>query len=61
MLQNFRNQVFNKDVLEVLRSLPDDCLDMVYDDPDYGVGVNYSGKKYITKWTEYLNWYIELT
>jgi len=61
MLQNFRNQVFNKDVLEVLRSLPDDCLDMVYGDPDYGVGINYSGRKYLTKWNEYIEWYIELT
>jgi len=60
-LQKFRNQVFNKDVLEVLRSLPDESLDMVYGDPDYGVGINYSGKKYLTKWNEYVDWYIELT
>jgi len=54
MLQNFRNQVFNKDVLEVLRSLPDDCLDMVYGDPDYCVGINYSGREYLTKWNDYI-------
>ena len=33
------NRVFNKDVLEVLKQLPDECLDMVYGDPDYNVGI----------------------
>jgi len=61
MLESFRNQVFNRDVIEVLRDLPDESLDMVYGDPDYGVGINYSGKKYVTKWNEYIDWYIELT
>jgi site-specific DNA-methyltransferase (adenine-specific) len=61
MIEQFRNQVFNKDVLEVLKQLPDNCLDMVYGDPDYNVGINYAGKKYTKKWNEYIDWYIELT
>jgi site-specific DNA-methyltransferase (adenine-specific) len=60
-LNNFRNQVFNKDVLQVLKKLPDGSLDMVYGDPDYNVGINYAGKNYTTKWNEYIDWYIELT
>ena len=60
-LNNFRNKVFNKDVLRVLKQLPDDSLDMVYGDPDYNVGVKYAGKKYTTRWNEYIDWYIELT
>lgn len=60
-LNNFRNKVFNKDVLQVLKKLPDDSLDMVYGDPDYNVGIKYAGKNYTTKWNEYINWYIELT
>jgi site-specific DNA-methyltransferase (adenine-specific) len=60
-LNNFRNKVFNKDVLQVLKRLPDDSLDMVYGDPDYNVGIKYAGKKYTTKWNEYIDWYIELT
>lgn len=61
MLNNFRNQVFNEDVLQVLKKLPAGCLDMVYGDPDYNVGINYAGKNYTTKWNEYIEWYIELT
>ena len=60
-LNNFRNKVFKKDVLQVLKKLPDDSLDMVYGDPDYNVGIKYAGKKYTTKWNEYIDWYIELT
>jgi len=59
-LNNFRNQVFNKDVLQVLKKLPDSSLDMVYGDPDYNVGINYAGKNYTTKWNEYIDWYIKL-
>jgi site-specific DNA-methyltransferase (adenine-specific) len=61
ILNNFRNQVFNEDVLQVLKKLPDGSLDMVYGDPDYNVGINYAGKNYTTKWNEYIDWYIELT
>jgi site-specific DNA-methyltransferase (adenine-specific) len=60
-LNNFRNKVFNEDVLQVLKKLPDDSLDMVYGDPDYNVGIKYAGKKYTAKWNEYIDWYIELT
>lgn len=55
-----RDQVFQQDVLEFLRSLPDNCLDMVYGDPDYNVGINYAGRNYTTKWDEYIEWYGEL-
>ena len=61
VLASYRNKVFLKDTLELLRELPDECLDMVYGDPDYGVGINYAGKRYITKWQEYIDWYISLT
>lgn len=56
-----QNKVFNTDVLEVLKALPDNSLDMVYGDPDYGVGINYAGRKFTTKWEEYIAWYIALT
>ncbi len=57
----YLNKVFNKDVLELLKAIPDNSLDMVYGDPDYNVGINYSGKKFTKKWNEYIDWYIELT
>ena len=59
--KNFRNKVFNEDVLKVLKQLPDNSLDMVYGDPDYNVGINYAGKNYTTKWNVYVDRYIELT
>lgn len=55
------NEVFNEDVLEVLKRLPSDSLDMIWGDPDYNVGINYAGKNYTTKWNDYINWYIQLT
>ncbi len=60
MLQNFRNQVFNKDVISILKALPDNSVDMIYSDPDYNVGINYAGKNYTQKWDKYIEWYIEL-
>ncbi len=60
-MKEFRNIVFNEDVMKVLKELPDNSLDMVYGDPDYNVGINYAGKSYTTKWNEYIDWYIELT
>lgn len=60
-IDNFVNRVFNEDVLSVLRRIPSGSLDMVYGDPDYNVGINYSGKNYTQKWNEYIDWYVELT
>ena len=61
MLENFRNKVFNEDVLAVLKRLPDNSIDTIYGDPDYNVGIQYAGKNYTKKWNEYIDWYIELT
>lgn len=55
-----QNQIFNQDVLEILRGLPDNSLDMIYGDPDYNVGINYAGRNYKTKWDAYIDWYGEL-
>lgn len=56
----YRDKIFNEDVLKILKELPDNSVDMVYSDPDYNVGINYSGKSYKKKWNEYIAWYIEL-
>jgi site-specific DNA-methyltransferase (adenine-specific) len=56
----YLNQVINDDVMNVLRDLPDNCVDMIYGDPDYNVGINYSGRTYSQSWEAYVNWYIEL-
>ena len=46
----YRNRVFNEDVLKVLSGMPDNCVDMIYGDPDYGVGINYNGTRYTQNW-----------
>lgn len=61
MLEEFRNKVFNEDVIKILKQIPENSLDMVYGDPDYNVGINYAGKNYTQKWNDYIDWYIELT
>jgi site-specific DNA-methyltransferase (adenine-specific) len=60
-VEQFRNHVFNQDVLSILTQLPDNSIDMIYGDPDYNVGINYAGKNYTVKWNEYIDWYIKLT
>jgi len=54
------NKVFLKDIMELLKELPDKCVDMVYGDPDYNVGIKYGGKSYTKTFDEYVEWYIEL-
>ena len=59
-MSSFTNRVLNRDVLDVLRSLPDGSVDTIYGDPDYNVGINYAGQKYSQKWGEYIEWYMKL-
>ena len=61
MIDNFTNKIFDEDVLKVLKRMPCNSIDMIYGDPDYNVGINYAGKKFTTKWSEYIDWYVELT
>jgi site-specific DNA-methyltransferase (adenine-specific) len=58
--KEYINKVFNADVLETLRKLPDNSIDAVYGDPDYNVGINYAGKNYTTQWNDYIDWYVAL-
>lgn len=59
-IEKYLNKVFLKDVLDLLKELPDGSVDMVYGDPDYNVGVKYGGKSYKKTFDEYIEWYIEL-
>ncbi|MGA8849389.1 MAG: site-specific DNA-methyltransferase [Dehalococcoidia bacterium] len=59
-IESYLNQVFPKDVLELLRELPEESVDMVYGDPDYNVGVKYGEMSYKTTFDEYVEWYISL-
>ena len=60
MTERHLNKVFLKDIVDVLKELPDNSIDMVYGDPDYNVGVKYGDKSYTRNFDEYVEWYIEL-
>ncbi len=60
IVEKYLNSVLNSDVINILRELPDNSVDMVYADPDYNVGINYAGQKFTKKWNEYIDWYGEL-
>ena len=60
IMKKYLNKVFLKDIMELLKELPDKCVDMVYGDPDYNVGIKYGDKSYTKTFDEYIKWYIEL-
>ncbi len=59
-IEKYLNNVFLKDIFDLLKELPDGSVDMVYSDPDYNVGVKYGDKSYKKTFDEYTEWYIEL-
>ncbi len=59
-IESYLNKILLKDILDILRELPDKSIDMVYGDPDYNVGVKYGEKSYTKTFDDYINWYVEL-
>ncbi len=59
-IEGYLNKVFQKDVFDLLKELPNKSIDMVYGDPDYNVGIKYGDKSYTKTFDEYIEWYIEL-
>ena len=55
-LSNFLDRVYNEDVIDLLKQLPDDSIDCVYADPDYNVGRKYNAKSYTKSFSEYIEW-----
>ena len=55
-LKPLLDHVFNEDVLDVLRNIPDNSVDCVYADPDYNVGVKYNNVSYTKKFEDYISW-----
>jgi len=60
-VEKYLNKVYPGDVMDLLKDLPDGCVDMIFGDPDYNVGIKYGDKKYTKNFEEYINWYIALT
>jgi DNA modification methylase len=59
-IEKYLDKVFLRDIMALLKELPDKCVDMVYADPDYNVGIKYGDKSYTKNFDEYIEWYIEL-
>ncbi len=57
----YLNKVYNGDIMELLKKLPDRSVNMVFGDPDYNVGIKYNDYSYTKDFNEYIEWYIELT
>lgn len=57
---DFKNKIYNEDVLKILKQLPDKCVNMIYSDPDYNVGIKYNERTYTKNFNEYIEWYIKL-
>lgn len=57
----YLNKVFLGDIMTLLKKLPAQCVDMIFGDPDYNVGIKYREKTYTKNFDEYIDWYIELT
>ncbi|HOF06455.1 MAG TPA: site-specific DNA-methyltransferase [Bacteroidales bacterium] len=60
-INNYMNKIFLKDIMSLLKELPDKSVDVVYGDPDYNVGIKYGDKTYTKSFDEYIEWYIELS
>ena len=54
---NFIDNIFNEDVIHLLKKLPDNSIDMIYSDPDYNVGIKYNNNTYTQKFENYIEWY----
>ena len=49
--------IYHGDALKVLKSLPNESVDLIFVDPPYNIGKNFAGRK--DKWEtdeDYLNW-----
>jgi len=59
-IENYIDEVYLGDIMDLLKKLPNESVDLVFGDPDYNVGIKYNNKTYTKKFDEYIDWYIEL-
>lgn len=45
MIEQFENKIINADCLDILKKLPDKCIDLVLTDPPYGLNKKFKGGK----------------
>ena len=59
-MMNILNQIYNEDIITLLKRMPNNSIDMIYSDPDYNVGIKYNKNSYTKKFEKYFDWYIVL-
>lgn len=52
---NFENKIICGDSEEVLKKLPDNCIDLVFTSPPYNFGLDYENHKDGTNWNDYFD------
>lgn len=44
-IKDLENKIINADCIDILKQLPDKCIDLVLTDPPYGIGDKFKGGK----------------
>lgn len=55
-ITDFLDRVYNEDILDLLKRLPDNSIDCIYADPDYNAGVKYNRRSYSRPFEDYIAW-----
>jgi len=53
--KDFENKIICGDSSEVLKKLPDNCIDLIFTSPPYNFGLDYGNHKDGTKWEDYFD------
>lgn len=53
--EQFVNKIITEDSEEVLKKLPENCIDLIFTSPPYNFGLDYENHKDGTDWNEYFN------
>ncbi|MFN3560367.1 MAG: DNA-methyltransferase [Chloroherpetonaceae bacterium] len=56
----FENKIICADSLEVLRKLPDNCIDLIFTSPPYNFGLNYKTNEDTQHWETYFSKLFEI-
>ncbi len=56
----FENKIICADSNEILKKLPDNCIDLVFTSPPYNFGLDYADHKDQSYWEEYFNKLFEI-
>ena len=62
-IETIENKIINADCIDILKQLPDKCIDLVLTDPPYNVGIKYNTYNDNQSYEEYKqfsrNWFNE--